>query len=249
MTVPHRRIFLLALGIAAIVLSGCEVRQNVEFNEDGSGTFTYLVGIEKDILDDLGVDDPYEGVKQQVDDENFPVELDRYETSDLRGFRLSFEFTSLDDLKKKLSGGEEGQEGQQTIQEMKLERGDDLWDLTGAVGSPNLGSGNDMPIDVSELEERLEMEFSIVMPGALKDSNADSVRENGDSTTFVWALAPGQSGREISAVTDVGSGSFPVLLVVGAGLSALVIGAALWLLIRRRLAPVPVHQAEPETSA
>ena len=239
MSGPRSRVFLVALGIVAIVLSGCEVRQGIEFNEDGSGTFTYLVGLDKDILDDLGVGSPYERVKEQVEERDFPVELEPYETSDLSGFRLSFEFESVDDLKEKLSVGED-QEGQQTIQELDLEMGDGGWELTGAVGAPGLGSGEGMPIDVSELEERLDMQFSISMPGALGDSNADTVTEDEEkgTTTFVWILTPGRSGEVIEASTALPS-AFPILLVVGAGLGVLLFGAAVWMLMRRR-SPVPV---------
>ena len=239
-----RRLLFVALALSVLVLSGCKVRQGVEFNEDGSGTFTYLVGVDKDVLDDLGIDDPYAAVKQQVDEGDFPVELKRYDTDDLRGFRLSFEFTSVDDLKKKLNVGEEGQDGQQTIQELELERGEERWALTAEVGAPNLGegAGAQMPIDVSELEEQLEMEFTIAMPGKLDGSNADSVRSGEGSTTFVWELAPGLSGRELVASTDVSSaGGAGVLLVVGAGGAALLMLGAIWALVRRRH-PAPVPQ-------
>ncbi|MEA2516800.1 MAG: hypothetical protein QOG16_638 [Actinomycetota bacterium] len=232
MTIPKRSALFVALAIAALVLSGCKIEQGIAFNEDGSGSFTYLVGIDKGILADLGVESPYEGVKQQVEEKGFPVELERYETPDLSGFRLSFEFTTVDDLVEKLKG-EEGQAGQQTIQELDLEQGDDGWKLTGAVGAPNLGAGAEMPIDVSELEDRLDMEFSVSMPGAPRDTNADSVREEEDATTFVWTLTPGQSGREISATTEL-PGSFPTALVAGAGLGSLVIAAVIWLLVRRK---------------
>jgi hypothetical protein len=240
MALTKRRVLLVALAIVAIAMPGCKIRQTVAFNDDGSGTFTYLVGIEKDVLDDLGVDDPYERVRQQVEERDFPVELERYETADLTGFRLSFEFESVEDLKDKLNVGENPSgNGQQTIQEIALEMGNDGWDLSGAVGAPSLDSGEDLPIDVSELEERLDMEFSITMPGEPGDSNADDVQPEEDSTTFVWALAPGQSGSEIAAATKLPE-SFPVLLVVGAGLAALMIAVVIWVLIRRRRpAPVP----------
>lgn len=238
-----RRVLLVALAIVALALSGCKIRQDVAFNEDGSGTFTYLVGVDKDVLDDLGVEDPYEGVRKQVEEGDVSVELERYETADLKGFQLAFEFTSVDDLKKKLNVGGEGQEGQQTIQVMDLERGEERWTLTGEVGAPNLGAdaGGELPIDVSELQEKLDMEFTIAMPGRFEDSNADSVRRGEDSTTFVWELAPGVSGHELFAVTDASSDGAAVWLIVGAGLGTLLLLAAIWALLRRRQ-PAPALQ-------
>lgn len=246
MTLTKRRAVLAALFVVALAMSGCKIRQSVVFNEDGSGTFTYLVGVDKDILDDLGVVDPYESVRQQVEDGDFPVELERYETPDLRGFRLSLDFKSVDDLKEKLNVGEEVQEeGQQTIQQLELERGGERWDLSGAVGVPDLGTDAEVPFDVSKVEERLEMVFTIAMPGVAGATNADTVREGDDTTTFVWSLTPGQAGRDIVATTELPSG-FPVPIVVGAVVGALVLVGAVWALRLRRAQPLP-HDQEAAT--
>jgi hypothetical protein len=40
---------LLAL-VAVLLLSGCEVKAQLLLKDDGSGTFTYVVGIDKDFL-------------------------------------------------------------------------------------------------------------------------------------------------------------------------------------------------------
>src|SRR5688572_30519091 len=147
-----RRALLVALAVVAMAMSGCKIRQTVVFNDDGSGTFSYLVGIEKDVLDDLGVDDPYERVRQQVEEGDFPVELERFEDGELTGFRLSFEFESVEDLKDKLNVGETASDnGQQTIQELTVTQNGDRWVLSGAIGSPGLASGEELPIDLSKL--------------------------------------------------------------------------------------------------
>lgn len=247
MVLSKRRLVLVALAIVAIAMSGCKVRQTVAFNDDGSGTFSYLVGIEKDVLADLGVDDPYERIKQQVEEGDFPVELERYESGDLTGFRLSFEFTDVDDLKDKLNIGDEaGGSGQQTLQALSVDRTGDRWVLSGAIGSPGLASGEELPIDLSKLEEKLDMRFSVSLPGRPATSNAVEVREGESETTFEWVLSPGESGREISAVTDLPK-AFPTLLVVGAGLGALLIGGGAWMFMRRRSA-TPVLEEQPEAS-
>jgi hypothetical protein len=224
----------MLLAVVLVAFSGCKIRQNVVFNSDGSGTFTYLVGLEKTFLDQLGAADPYEQVKKQVDAGDFPVTLERYETDSLKGFRLSFEFSSVADLKDKLNVGEPGGEGQQTLQELDLEKSEQKWTLTGSVGAPNLATGADLPIDVSELEKKLDMEFSIALPGEAGETNADDVREGTDSTTFVWTLAPGQAGRDIAATTELPSGGLSVLILVGAGLAVLGLSGVTWLLLRRR---------------
>ncbi|MEA2433878.1 MAG: hypothetical protein QOG54_1335 [Actinomycetota bacterium] len=224
---------LLLLVVVLVAFSGCKIRQDVVFNSDGSGSFTYLVGLEKEFLDQLGAADPYEQVKKQVDAGDFPVELERYETDELKGFRLTFEFDSVADLKDKLNVGEPGGEGQQTLQEITLDRGEDHWNLTGAVGAPNLGAEGELPIDVSELQDRMDMEFSVTMPGEAGDTNADDVREGDESTTFVWTLSPGEAGREIAAVTEQPSSGLPVLVLLGAGLVVLLIAGVAWALRRR----------------
>lgn len=224
-----RRGLVMLLAGLALLLSGCEIRGELVVNDDGSGTFAFVFGIPKEFLAFVPAgEDPFGDVRRDVADAPFPVEVEDYETERVRGVRVSFAFSSVDDLGSKLEtfSEEQGATPGGDFQDFSLRETGDGWSFRASASDVDAGfsefGGEDFPLDPAQLEELLDLRFVVTLPGAPGDHNADEVSRSGGKTTFTWRLSPTQSSVDFRASTAGGSG-FPVLPVAAGGGAAVIL--------------------------
>lgn len=97
---------IVACLVVLLVLSGCVTQQTqTTITSDGSGTNVILFGFTKDLMQQLGEEDPFAEINQDVAD--FPAEwqaqITPWEDSTYQGFRLSMNFADLAMLETQLN--------------------------------------------------------------------------------------------------------------------------------------------------
>jgi hypothetical protein len=221
---------LLAL-VAVLLLSGCEVKAQLLLKDDGSGTFTYVVGIDKDFLAkmDPGAD-PLGSMRKNAESQPYKVTLADFETDKEKGLRASFDFTGIDDLKQKLAANKKATDSTQgsasafAFDVLGLTRTKDGWKLSATAGV-STEARKQLPFDATQLRKLLDAEFSATLPGHAGANNATTVSHSKDGTTFSWNLLAGEGNLDLQAQTTSKKGGFPVgaaavpvlLLLVGGG--------------------------------
>jgi hypothetical protein len=217
----------LPLLLFVVVLGGCQMRveQRFEVNEDGSGTIEVVTLFDEEAQEFVTFGMGFEGI---VQDAPAGFETEVVEDGDLAGTAVSAEFLTLDEipaLTQDLS--EEGGMGtvnvrhagdafifQMTLPDEGLTvDGNDMGDLA------DFGDFGDLE-GLDELNDAIQFKVVAVLPGHIKDSNADEV----DGDTAVWTISMLSPPTEMLFASSLpGSGrSFPVLWVLAA-----IVGGAL----------------------
>lgn len=246
-----RRAFICAV-MLALALSGCEIRGEISVNDDGSGTFGFVFALEPQFAPMLqaGGDDPFAELKNQMNNAPVDWKIEDYNTGGMTGFRASFSFSSIDDLKSKMRALAESQGSSAPGfgDSFGIERTEGGWSVSGSSEAPSadeiLGTGAPVAGDPNaalppgfsgpfgdngapvQLDQLLKVEMRVTLPGEPAQHNATRVERDGDRTTFIWRPRPGQGEMALSAsTTDIGGG-LPVaqiglvLLMLLAGASA-----------------------------
>jgi hypothetical protein len=229
---------LLAL-VAVLLLSGCEVKAALVLKDDGSGTFSYVVGIDKDFLAkmDPGAD-PLGSMRKNAESQSYKVTLADYETDKLKGIRASFDFTDVEDLKRKVasskapqgSGAQQAAASAFAFDVLGLTRTDDGWKLSANAGV-SADADKQLPFDPAELKKLLDAQFSATLPGHAGANNATKVSEAKDATTFTWDLLAGAGNLDLKAQTTSKKDSFPTAAIAITTVLALAVFAGV---VRRR---------------
>lgn len=196
-----RKLFLPVLMIAGLLLlAGCEIRADLVIAEDGSGTFVYSIAIENEYLEMFGQGgrDLLDEMEAKAQTTPFPVTTSRFETEDMRGVEISYDFDSIEDLEEKMASGE-GSEGA-LITEARITNTEAGWTFE-ALGGQETGSG-DIPLDPAELAEIMDIRLSVTLPGPSPAGNADRTQVVGDSARFTWNIPPGKSNLALEASTN-----------------------------------------------
>lgn len=113
-----RRIARLAVTVLVPLLSACQLRQEIRFDANGSGTASISVGVDKECLTGpmecsaqakglLGGDGPVAQAEAEAAMLPFDVRVEPFESGPPdspteTGYTLSFDFASLEDLEEKL---------------------------------------------------------------------------------------------------------------------------------------------------
>ena len=144
------------------------------------------------------------------------------------GARYRFDRVSLDDFNGEGSGGlqilhDEAAGTYEVIGEM---------DLSGDLGLDEDAAGEVPGLDPTAMLQSIEVQIALTFPGSVISHNGQL-----DGTTVTWQPPPGEV-TELRAVANDGSGSSTTTSVVvgaiAAAVLALGIGAAVWVVRRRR---------------
>jgi hypothetical protein len=215
----RRRVLAVLAALAAVLLlSGCEVKASLVLKDDGSGTFTYAVGIDKDFLARMEPGaDPLGSMRRNSEAQPYKVVLADYETDKLKGLRVTFDFSNIDDLQQKLSANKRATQGQTTsafaFDVLGLSRTKDGWKLSATAGV-STQANQQLPFDREQLRKLLDAEFSATLPGHAAANNAATVSYGKSGTTFTWNLLAGEGNLDLSAETTSKKDSpFPMAAV------------------------------------
>ncbi len=228
------------LGLLLLVLvlcAGCKTRTEITFNEDGSGTFSSFLELdirEFRLLSEQG--DPIKTLVANAKSVSFPVEVERLRSEDTRGFRASFRFSDIEDLKTKLAELNQEDEGSSTLfKDAEITSDDDGWTFLARSGV-DTPQGTDELIDPAELEKLVDAQVIVTMPGEEGDHNATSTESSEESTTFTWDISPGTE-IELDAATVFPDTLLDKLLSpVGLGIAAVVLALIAFVVLRLRKA-------------
>ena len=234
----RRRLLMVLAALAAVVLlSGCEVKASLVLKDDGSGTFTYAVGIDKDFLARMEPgSDPLGSMRRNAEAQPYKVVLADYETDKLKGLRATFDFSNIDDLQQKLSANKRASQGQTTsafaFDVLGLSRTKDGWKLSANAGVSSQAN-QQLPFDREQLRKLLDAEFTATLPGHAAANNAATVSYGKSGTTFSWNLLAGEGNLDLNAeTTSKTKGGFPA--AAAAIPAVLVLGGFGAILMRRR---------------
>jgi len=192
-----------AVALLALLLSACQVRQEIRFNADGSGTASITVGIDKDCqpLGGVGCDQlarrllggegPVANAETNAESLPFDVRVEPFESGPPEsapetGYTLSFDFTSLEDLEQKLapeSATGNSQTSAFEIVGMAFARNvDGGFTFTAELEGATVTTRYDGGTSYYHYDDLQEMSFAIVLPGGDGEHNAD-VSESVDGGT------------------------------------------------------------------
>jgi len=245
-----------AVALLALLLSACQVRQEIRFNVDGSGTASITVGIDKDCqpLGAMGCDPvaqrllggegPVANAEQNAESLPFDVRIEPFESGPPEsapetGYTLSFDFTSLEDLEQKLAPDSATGNSQTSA-----------FEIVGMAFAPNRDGGftfiaelegatvttrHERVIDYYHYDDLQEMSFAIVLPGGEGEHNADASESGDGGTRFQWNFETGTDPpRQLQAATcskDTCRRWTPIPLVLASAVMAAVVFA---FVLRRR---------------
>lgn len=90
---------MVAVAALAMVLSACEIRAEIEVEEDGSGTFGFVFGMEEALFGSLppGMD-PLASARRDLAGDPIPWRVEDFRENGLRGFRATVAFDSVEQL-------------------------------------------------------------------------------------------------------------------------------------------------------
>jgi len=242
----------------ALLLSACQVRQEIRFNADGSGTASLTVGIDKDCRPVgavgcdlvaqrlLGGEGPVANAEANAESLPFEVRVEPFESGPPEsapetGYTLSFDFASLEDLEQKLAPESSTGNSQTSAFEivgMAFARNGDggftfSAELEGAtVTTRGVYDGGASYYHYDDLQE---MSFAIVLPGGEGEHNADVSERIDGGTRFQWNFETGTDPpRQLQASTcsqDACRRWTPIPLVLAGAIMAAVVFA---FVLRRR---------------
>jgi len=241
---PHhpstRRFLWLAIVLLPVFLSACQIRQEIRFNADGSGTASVTVGIDKDCrplgtvdCDEkaqrlLGGEGPVAQAKADAERLPFDVRVEPFESPTETGYTLSFDFASLEDLERKLAPDPTTGRSQTSP-----------FEFSGMAFQTNGDGGFTFTAEsVLSVSYGAEMWLAIVLPGGEGEHNADVAEGAEGGTRFQW-LFHGEENEQYStkqfqaSTCSRGScprSSTPILVVVAVAVMA----AAVFAFVLRR---------------
>lgn len=206
----------MAAAVVALLLSACQIRQEIRFNVDGSGTATLTVGIDQSCQPPSSCPKRFERLlsgegpvaNAQADAEGLPFDIviEPFASGppdspvDETGYTLSFDFTSLEDLEQKLSPDPSTGRSQTSafpISGVTFEVNEDKgFTFTARVSVP--GGGPRTSAD--------HLSFAVVLPGREGEHNATEADDAGGATRFQWNYEAGQDTTTMLKASTCSSG-------------------------------------------
>lgn len=218
------RKYLLMFALLTLTLAACRVESNVTLTirEDGSATVVTEIGFDdefRNIIEGIGVvpEDILSDLPTLTNGDGVPFQRTE---GDLTFFGVTSEIEDL-------STFELGSDGLDAFTNFSYEFDGTTAQLDATLNADGLGGDSEnLPIDPSQISADLvSASVIIVMPGQIKEHNADEVRADG---TLVWDVSLTGS-TSISAISDFGStatswiwwpiAAVVVLSIVGVGIA------------------------------
>lgn len=134
----------MALGIVVLVLAlaSCEMRGELKVNSDGSGTMGIMFGIDRTLLALMpGGQDPFADAEKGFKDDPVSWKMERFSTDKLVGFRASFPFSSVDDLKAKMALLKDDSKSGSAFGELDIRKTATGWEFSATPGSMPSSAG------------------------------------------------------------------------------------------------------------
>ncbi len=233
----------LIIGVAVLVLAACELRVHTDLmiEEDGSGRLSIELSVDEELAMLAG---GALGGEQAIDDEMTPAgwQAEVVTGGGYEGVRAWKDFETLEDLHQivalpALVGDFPGADLFSFLTDIAPDREDDTFtfqlvipdDLAGLVQEEMQASP--MPLDLAMLDEIFDIRLTVVLPGDLVISNANTEVGN----TLVWNISLGDGGRELHAVSELPGPDRSRFFVWGAIVLAVLVAAyMIFVLLRRR---------------
>jgi hypothetical protein len=267
-----RRLPRVTAGFAVLfLLAGCNVASRIVVQPDGSGSYSVILTLPN------AKSNPgkalYTAMSEGAAKANIPLQVTPYSAGGSSGAKTTFNFRSLADLNaesKRLAASGNGAIG------VTINRDTTGWHFAATTanslvtppgsaspGSPTGGSTGG-PISSDQLGSLICIFITVQLPGVPAETNATAVIHTATTSTFNWALAPGQSATALQASTTfVGSqgsvklasaltlvsptnsasgtggtgSSTGTLLYAGIGVVVIVAAGGVFILMRRRRTP------------
>lgn len=207
----NRKTVAVLTVVVLLLTAGClEVTMAVDVSSDGE-IESMDVEIEMDDtlydqFEQAAQQDGYESVEAMLeadmmdgaDEGQYEESSSSVERLDSGDYRISLTATNVD------PGGLDGIE-------VTVEDGTVYYEDSDGIDGDDVGDGDDVE-DIEEFEQQITMEYVVVMPGEIQDTNADAVSDDG--TTATWDLvttdaetlyAESEIGGDGSETGDTGS--------------------------------------------
>lgn len=203
---PRFRVLILML--VALVLTGCQIRlkQRVEIEADGSGTFTYFIGADEEFRELVEQSGGELGLTEEFGDvpDGWVVE----ETADggFAGIAITAEFDSIDDLMVLLDEEDPGEGDLSAGLQITQERNTFSFVVDPSPVADTLAESigtDDISADLFG-PDLFDISYELVYSGRLIESNGDG----GGTNTLVWHYSLDSGQEDFVATWKAGS---PVL--------------------------------------
>ena len=250
---------LIPMLLLALLLSSCTVRfdSRVEVNPDESGTYALEISLDeefREIATESGGTSEFD-LTEGLEDIPSGWEVTEFTEGEFEGFRVAVDFSDFADLDRRLAEltatADADSPAPVFLETSGLTRNGDQFVFSSPITGLQdelAGLGEDSGdlsfegFDPTTLfGELFQIRFIVTLPGEIGSNNADSV----DGNTLIWDVALNDEGRNLEAVSDIGSGgSLPTGLILGLlVLAAGVVGFVVFRASRRRRRPEPVWMA------
>lgn len=232
-----RRFLLLAS--LTLALSACEVRTHllIDAGDLSAGTITAEVGFDeefRDLMDESGGEegDVLGELESSAEEEGW--EAESFVDGDIEGYRITREFSSLEELQELMSSSMLSEEWGYTDLSFTEENGDFVFEASGGNPMEEI-SGEE---GFGEMSDFLTIDFQIAVtfPGDVEEHNG--VLED---RTVTWDLDDLESDDGTLFGRSSIGGGFPWAILGGLLLALVVAGAVIWRL--RNSKPQPTGLA------
>lgn len=174
-------IFLLVI---TLILSGCaKVEYGIKINEDDSGEITYIYGLDKAILKDLGKTEETATIEEQKAAEEADYTIEKYEDDNIIGFKATKKVKNITEKSYLLEIF--GEEYIESKDESKIK-----------IEKTIFGKKYNQTaiLDLSQLKDMKKLgatiKYTITLPAKIDKTNADIVSK--DKKTATWNLECGE---------------------------------------------------------
>lgn len=207
-----RTLLGLITAVATLALTSCyRFDTNVNINNDGSGTLSYVLAFNYDAFAQFDDSESLESREEfcqeaQADQSSVPegATVEPYDQDGYCGVKVTVEIPANDNFGDALLDATEGD--QDGLQDFSIEKqADNQWTFTQSFEGTELESlSEDPPANDTELallQSTLQISYSITLPGSPGTHNADSATEEGGKTTFTWNVDPYTNLETLEAAT------------------------------------------------
>jgi len=226
-----------ALGSLAIalLLSGCfKVNMNLDVAADDTVSGTAVIAVDESLLELSGQD--VDDLFADMDLSELPAgsSAEPYREDGFVGQQVTFDSVPLSEFAG--SGALSA-----TGEDLSIVREGDEFRVSGAFDmSGEEFTGTEVP---QEFLENFEFTIAITFPGKVVSATGDI-----DGNTVTWEPTIGENTRIEAVASAIPSSSSPILLIVLVALGALVLGAVVFFLTRRKPEPATTATSGWETT-
>lgn len=236
---------LLGVLTLALVLGGCfKVDMDLEVSPENDVSGTAVIAVDEGLLQLSG--QSADQLFQEMDLSDLPpgATTEDYEEDGFVGQKITFTDIALDEFQ-----GNDTLSGSAPGEELSIERVGDEFHVNGGFDmSGEEFTGTEVP---QQFLESFEFTISITFPGPVSSSTGEI-----DGNTVTWEPTFGENTRIEAVASAIPSKSSPLMMILLIVAGVLILGAILFLVMRRKPAPVaaPIDEtasgfAQPTTPA